>query len=452
MIDTHCHLDTEAFDFDRGEVIRRAFDGGIESIIVPAIEPTHFDRVLELAASDSRIYCAVGIHPHNAGEADGSALARVEELAGNDRVVAIGEIGLDYYYDFAPRDMQRDVLRSQIAIAKRNRLPVILHNRESDDDLLAILEDEQDGTLRGVLHCFSGTPETAQRALDLGMTISFTGNITYKKSTLGPTVQAVPPDRMMIETDAPYMTPVPHRGKRNEPLFVRHIAEKIAELHSLSFDEVISMTTQTARRLFGLALLLLILPLAAQAQNDDDTDVDEGPRFPKKFGIGGVLGPNTIVETPEGGGDISYDGLLSYGGVLAYQFVPNIGAELSMMYSKNTKVLEKQAEPNTHTVIDLAATYNFKPDNRLSFFGALGPSYFINSYNGVSESLVGINFGVGLLGNIDSPVGLFAPTIEWRVSMMLGSRERFDIENQRTVRVSFFSSIPRFKLLWYPPI
>ena len=213
------------------------------------------------------------------------------------------------------------------------------------------------------------------------------------------------------------------------------------------------MTTQTARRLFGLALLLLVLPFVVQAQQDDDEEeFDEGPRFHKTFGIGGVLGPNTIVETPEGGGDISYDGLLAYGGVLAYQFIPNIGVELSMMYSKNTKVLEKQEEPNTHTVIDLAAIYNFKPDNRLSFFGALGPSYFINSYNGEGESLFGINFGVGLLGNIDSPVGLFAPTIEWRVSMMLGSRERINIETGEEITVNFFSSIPRFKLLWYPPI
>ncbi len=453
MIDTHCHLDTEAFDTDRSDVLQRAFDGGLEAVIIPSIEPAHFDRVVELAASDRRIYCGVGIHPHNALEADDSALQRVEELIGSERVVAIGEIGLDYYYDFAPRDVQRDVLRSQIAIAKRHNLPVILHNRESDDDLLDILEQEQDGTLRGVLHCFSSSPETAQRVLDLGMTISFTGNITYKKSTLGSTVQAVPPDRMMIETDAPYMTPVPHRGKRNEPVFVRHVAEKIAELHSLSFDEVLSMTTQTARRLFGLALLLLVIPFAAQAQHDDDDmDVDEGPRFPKSLGIGGVLGPNTIVETPEGGGDISYDGLLAYGGVLAYQFIPNMGVELSMMYSKNTKVLEKQAQPNTHTVIDLAAIYSFKPDNRLSFFGALGPSYFMNSYDGESEALVGFNFGVGLLGNIQTPVGLFAPTLEWRVSMMLGSRERTNIETGEKITVNFFSSIPRFKLLWYPPM
>lgn len=453
MIDTHCHLDTEAFDADRSEVLQRAFDNGLQAVVIPAIEPEHFDRVIALSASDPRIYCGVGIHPHNALQADDRALRLIEELLSSERAVAVGEIGLDYYYDFAPRDVQRRVLREQIAIAKQHNLPVILHNRDSDDDMLDIIKEEQDGTLRGVLHCFSSTPETAQRALDLGMTLSFTGNITYKKSTLGATVQAVPIERIMLETDAPYMAPVPHRGKRNEPAFVRHVAEKIAELHSLSFDEVLSMTTQTAKRLFGLALLLILVwPFAAQAQSDDDTEDDYQPRFHKVVGIGGVLGPNTIVETPEGGGDISYDGLLAYGGVLAYQIIPNIGVELSMMYSKNTKVLEKQAEPNTHTVIDLAATYNFKPDNRLSFFAALGPSYFLNSYNGESESLTGINFGVGLLGNIDSPVGVFAPTIEWRVSMMLGSRERTNIETGKKITVNFFSSIPRFKLMWYPPL
>lgn len=456
MIDTHCHLDTQAFDDDRQATLQRAFESGVEAVVVPAIEPQHFERVLQLAESDSRIYCGIGIHPHNVTEATPEALSRVEQLSHNSRVIAIGEIGLDYYYDFAPRDVQKNALRQQLAIAKERGLPVILHNRDSDDDMMAVLEDEQDGRLRGVLHCFSSTPEMARRALDAGMMISFTGNITYKKSTLGPTVQAVPLDRIMIETDAPYMTPVPHRGKRNEPAFVRFIAEKIAELHSVSIDEVFSMTTQTAKRFFHLALLMLCVPCLLLAQTDDDEAPSSTNRFPKTIGVGGVVGTNTIVETPEGGGDISYDGLFSYGGALSYYIIPELSVEASLLYSKNTKVLETQALPNTHTVIDLAAMYHFNANNRLSFFAAIGPSYFLNSYNGESENLFGLNFGVGLLGNINTPIGLLTPAIEWRVSTLLAERTRRVIDaanNTSSIKsVSFFSSIPRFKLLWYPSL
>lgn len=453
MIDTHCHLDTEAFNDDRNDVLERAFSSGVEAIVVPSIEPEHFGRVQALVASDSRIYCGIGVHPHNATEVTDDTYKRIETFLDGERVVAVGEIGLDYYYDFAPRDVQQTVLRRQIRIAKERGLPVILHNRDSDDDMLSILKEEQDGSLRGVLHCFSGTPEMAKQALDLGMLLSFTGNITYKKSILGPTVQAVPLDRIMIETDAPYMTPVPHRGKRNEPAFVRFIAEKIAELHSVSLDEVLSMTTQTAKRFFHLALLVLLVPVLLHAQSQaDDEEEEEGVRFPKTLGVGVVLGTNTIVETPEGGGDISYDGLFAYGGVIAYHFSPEISVEASIMFSKNNKVLTEQALPNTHTVIDLAAIYNFKPENRLSFFAALGPSYFINNYNGERETLTGINFGVGLLGNVDTGLGLFTPAIEWRVSTMIGSRERFNVPTNQNIVVNFFSSIPRFKLLWFPSI
>lgn len=455
MVDTHCHLDTQAFDDDRQETLQRALDSGVEAIVIPAIEPQHFNRVIDLAESNSNVYCGIGIHPHNVTEATPEALSRVEQLSHNNRVVAIGEIGLDYYYDFAPRDVQKKVLRQQIALAKDRELPVILHNRDSDDDMMAILEEEQDGRLRGVLHCFSSTPDMARRALDAGMMISFTGNITYKKSILGPTVQAVPLDRIMIETDAPYMTPVPHRGKRNEPAFVRFIAEKIAELHSVSIDEVFSMTTQTAKRFFHLALLMLCVPCVLLAQADDNASTSNN-RFPKLIGIGGVVGTNTIVETQEGGGDISYDGLFTYGGALSYYFITEMSIEASILYSKNTKVLETQALPNTHTVVDVAALYHFNANNKLSFFAALGPSYFINSYNGETESLFGLNFGVGLQANIPTPIGMFTPAMEWRVSTLLKSRERrfIDITQNidKIVPVTFFSSIPRFKLLWFPSL
>lgn len=261
MIDTHCHLNAEQFNDDRRAVLLRAHEQGVQTVIIPAIEPPHFDGLLALMheqteLSPVRLYCGIGIHPHHAHQARAEDFERIETLLEpTDRmksIVAVGECGLDYYYDFAPRDVQKDVFRKQLRYAKQYQLPVIIHNRESDDDVLALLEKEQDGTLRGVLHCFSSTVEVLDRALALGMMVSFTGNITYKKSTLADVVARVPLTHCMIETDAPYMSPVPYRGKRNEPSYVRAVAEKIAEVRGLSAEEVIAQTTSNAMQLFGV--------------------------------------------------------------------------------------------------------------------------------------------------------------------------------------------------------
>jgi TatD DNase family protein len=261
MIDTHCHLNSEQFDDNRHEVLIRAYEQGVQTVIIPAIEPPHFDGLLALVGAQTelspvRLYCSIGIHPHHAHEARGEDFARIEALLTPanriQSIVAVGECGLDYYYDFAPRDVQRDVFRRQLRYAKEYRLPVIIHNRESDDDILALLEAEQDGTLRGVLHCFSSSVEVLDRALALGMMVSFTGNITYKKSTLADVVARVPLTHCMIETDAPYMSPTPYRGKRNEPSYVRAVAKKIAEIRAISVEDVITQTTKNAVQLFGI--------------------------------------------------------------------------------------------------------------------------------------------------------------------------------------------------------
>ncbi len=498
MIDTHCHLNAKQYDEDRASVMQRAFDGGVEAIVIPAVAPANFDDVLELTASDPRLYCGVGVHPHAARDADDSVLERVRQLAQREGVVAIGEIGLDYYYDFAPRDVQIPVFRKQLQIARELDLPVIVHNRDAGDDIIDIIRKEQDGRLRGVLHCFSEGPERVREAVDLGFHCSFTGNITFKKSTLDATVAAVPRDRIMIETDGPYLSPTPFRGKRNEPVYLHRVAEKIAEILSISFDEVVSMTTQNAKSFFRLAILLMILlpaALAVQVQPgyaqdqsgaaeeeeyydddhyyDDDEyyedeeyegslDEPENP-YPKVVGIGLLLGGNTIVETETGdfdgdgvedSKDISYDGLFAIGGSLTGAITDNFMVQVSYLYAKNDKVLlQGQANPNTHQLWDMAFMYTPNPYNRISLYFALGPSYISNNYDErIEDDHYGINGGISLVGNLDFGFGVITPVLEWRVSAILGSRTLESIESGGEQERSFFSSIPRFNLVWYPPL
>ena len=252
MIDTHAHLDNKQFDDDRYATLQRALDAGITKIIIPSIHPDNFDAVHRLADTYEPIFRGVGVHPHHAHEATHKIYDTMEKQSDDEKVVAIGEIGIDYYYDFSPKETQKTVFREQLRIAKRTGLPAIIHNREADDDVMGIIEEEQDGTLNGVLHCFSSDIDVLQRALALGMLVSFTGNITYKKSVLGEVVLHTPLDKMMIETDAPYMAPVPHRGKRNEPAFVVETARTIAGLKQTGIEEIAQITSSNFRRLFRL--------------------------------------------------------------------------------------------------------------------------------------------------------------------------------------------------------
>jgi TatD DNase family protein len=484
MIDTHCHLDHKQFDDDRTATAERAFQSGVEAVLIPAIEPARFAGVRALVDSDARLYCGMGVHPHHALEATDAVLERVEELSYGARVQAIGEIGLDYHYDFAPKDVQQDVFRKQLRIAKRRGLPVIIHNRESDDDLFRILHEEQDGSLAGVLHCFSGTPERTAEAVELGFHVSFTGNITFKSNAaLAEAVQAVPDNRFMIETDAPYMTPVPFRGKRNEPAHVRLVAEKIAEIRSTTFQEIISMTSTTARQLFRLASFFLAFalvltafcatPLLAQTQTDED---DEPVKpfynpFPKKFGIGAAfIASNTIVENfRETGNTVNNPAAQGIAGSLMYYLSDYFSIVGTYSYAVNTALTardpntgqQRQPNPDIYHEADLSLQWTLNPANIFSFYLIGGPSYLGNAYNVVNQPpsrwYIGVHGGFGGGVNISTPAGIFYPYAEVRVGGVFGINEQRLVYAvggppvNRTL-LNFSHSIIRAGVSWFPKL
>ncbi len=279
LTDTHCHLDMEQFDPDRQAVLERAARAKVTHILIPGLDLPTSRAAVKLAGSNPMVYAAVGIHPTEASAWGPETRRDLLELAGwkignpglpdASKVVAIGEIGLDYYWDSAPHDAQRRVLREQLSLAAESGLPVILHMREARDtadercasDLLDMLEDWAAGLRSeanplaerpGVLHSFTGGLETARKALQLGFCIGVTGPITFEKNSRRQEIVAVLPlERILIETDAPFQTPHPYRGKRNEPAYVRLIADKIALLHSTSLEQVAVTTSRNARRLFA---------------------------------------------------------------------------------------------------------------------------------------------------------------------------------------------------------
>lgn len=269
LIDTHCHLDFDRFDEDREAVVARAAAAGLSHIVVPAVDLGNVAAVMGLAERYDgngepglKVVPAVGFHPNSLGEwAEGTPLdewmERLRPLAEDARVVAIGEIGLDYYWNRAAKEVQQRVLAAQLALAAELGKPVILHNRESSGDLLRLLADSPlAGRERpGVLHSFSADWETAEAALEMGFYIGFTGPLTYKNSDgLRRIAGRVPLDRLLVETDAPFLPPQSQRGKRNEPAFVVAVAERLAALHNVSFEEMARVTTENAGRLFGLGI------------------------------------------------------------------------------------------------------------------------------------------------------------------------------------------------------
>jgi len=267
LTDTHCHLDSSEFDADRAGVLLRAEQAGITRILIPGVTRSSSLAAIRLAESHKMLFAAAGIHPTEAADFDGSTLGDLRKMAQHPKVKAIGEIGLDYYWDSAPHGFQQKVLKEQLELAGELGLPVVIHFREKGDapdgecaqDLLKILQDWTE-RLRGennplaerpgVLHSFSGSAETAGRAVGLHFYLGVTGPVTHQK-TRQELFAALPCERLLIETDAPYMSPVPQRGKRNEPAFVRHIADKIALLLSCSVEEVEAATTTNAARLFS---------------------------------------------------------------------------------------------------------------------------------------------------------------------------------------------------------
>ena len=252
LIDSHVHLDTPAFDNDRIEVITRAREAGIDLMLEIAgsdIAEGSLDRGLKLAEENDFIYAAIGVHPHEAKIYDETLEKRLIALSDHPKVIGWGEIGLDYHYDFSPRDAQVSVFRRQLELASEREFPVIIHTREAEDDTIAILSD---AAPRGVMHCFTGSARLAKAALELGLLISFSGVLTFKNAgELREIAATVPLERLLIETDCPYLAPVPHRGKRNEPAFVRETALELARLRSISLDELANATTANFRRLFN---------------------------------------------------------------------------------------------------------------------------------------------------------------------------------------------------------
>lgn len=252
--DTHAHLDADRFDEDREAMIRRALDGGVERIVTIGTDVESSRRAIAIAETYDGVFAAVALHPTESNRFDDAVLQTIRELAGHPKVVAIGEIGLDYYWKEATPEAQDRAFRSWIRLACELDKPVVIHNREADADVIRILREEKKAlpNLRGIMHCFSQDAVMLNAALELGFYISFSGNITYKKSSLPAILPSVPADRLLIETDAPYLPPVPFRGKRNEPLYVKHTGEKIAEILGRDQKWLADTTATNARNVFQI--------------------------------------------------------------------------------------------------------------------------------------------------------------------------------------------------------
>jgi len=253
LFDTHAHLDDDKFDKDRDEVIIRCKQEGVDLILNAGSSVETSVKSIALAEKYELIYAAVGVHPHDAAHMDEETAGVLAALTENKKVRAIGEIGLDYHYDFSPRDVQKRRFVEQIDLARQLKLPVIIHDREAHGDVMDIFKKNRIKEVGGVLHSFSGSAEMALECIKLGMYISISGPITFKNARR--TVEAVrkvPLERLLIETDSPYLTPVPHRGKRNYPGYVKFVAEKIAEIKGLTFEEVAQKTRLNGKLLFGI--------------------------------------------------------------------------------------------------------------------------------------------------------------------------------------------------------
>ncbi|RPI59549.1 MAG: YchF/TatD family DNA exonuclease, partial [Ignavibacteriales bacterium] len=253
FIDTHAHLFFENFKEDVDEVIQRAKDNGVDFIVVPATDIKTAKEAITLAEKYEQIYATVGIHPHDTKEWNESLLFEIEELAKHPKVVAIGEIGLDYYYDFSPQDQQIKAFKSQLDLATKLQLPVVIHNRDSDGDMMDIIQSYCGTGLKAQFHCYNGSLSDALEFMKMNHFISFTGNITFKKSDgLREILSHIDLNHLMLETDSPFMTPVPFRGKRNEPSYVSYVAQQVADVHKISMEEVGRITSLNAFRFFGI--------------------------------------------------------------------------------------------------------------------------------------------------------------------------------------------------------
>jgi TatD DNase family protein len=256
LIDSHAHIDFPQFDDDRDAMLARARAAGVSTILTIGVGPgpEKLDAALPYAEAHDWIYATVGIHPHEAKEVTPAHLETLGKLARHPKVIAFGEIGLDYYYDHSPRDIQERVFRQQMELAHAAKLPLIIHCRDAWDDCLGILDDAwKPSGLGGILHCFTGTLEHACHGIDLGFMVSFTGNLTYPKAqSIRDVAKALPLSNILIETDSPYLAPQPFRGKRNEPAYVLEVAKTLANVRNLDLQETAATTSENFRRFFGL--------------------------------------------------------------------------------------------------------------------------------------------------------------------------------------------------------
>jgi len=255
IVDSHAHYDDEQFDTDRADVLKRIQEQDIVRVVNPASNLSSARKCIELSEAYDFVYCAVGIHPHDSQEYSQQSLEIILKMAEHKKVVAIGEIGLDYHYDFSPRDVQKQCFAAHIQLALQLELPLIIHNRESHKDILDIIKAEKGYNAGGVFHCFTGSVEMAKEVLDMGFYIALGGAVTFKNAKRPVDVaKYVPIDRLLVETDSPYMAPVPYRGKRNDSGYLSEIIQKISEIRNTDFNDIAMNTTQNANRLFGLNL------------------------------------------------------------------------------------------------------------------------------------------------------------------------------------------------------
>jgi TatD DNase family protein len=257
LLDSHAHIDMPEFDADRDAVLRRARESGVAAVITIGIDIASSEAAISLAEKHGDVYATVGIHPHDASKVTEADIARMEELAKHPKVVAIGEIGLDFYRNRSSKESQVDAFKRQLEIASKAGLPVVIHSRNARDEVFEILKDWVTGLKvedrpAGVLHCFSGDADLGRKYIDMGFLLSFAGPVTYPKSSAANVAKELPLDKMLIETDCPFLAPQAHRGKRNEPAYISYIAAKIAEMKGMSPESVAEITSANAVRLFHL--------------------------------------------------------------------------------------------------------------------------------------------------------------------------------------------------------
>jgi TatD DNase family protein len=256
MIDTHCHLSHPEFEKDREEVIRASFAGGVTAILEVGYTVQTSESAIRIArAHPGRIRASVGIHPHEAGRATEADFRRIEALCREPEVIAVGETGLDFYRDWAPREDQFRLFRRTVALARERGLPLVIHDRDAHDEVLAVVEEEGEGKVTGIFHCFSGDAETARRAVALGFYLGMGGSITYlnPRKKKGRMIGELPLDRLVLETDAPWLSPEPERGTRNEPVYMRYVVARLAEAHGRTPEEIVRETSGNVGRLFAAA-------------------------------------------------------------------------------------------------------------------------------------------------------------------------------------------------------